>query len=86
MNWSYQIDYDNLKDKVLALGPKIRFYGQVTMLSIFFIYKKEQENSRWKFIKMTSHPLCYTVDWVVAELLEIGCNNWRRRFINIDSQ
>lgn len=37
MNWSYQIDYDNLKDAVLALDSKIRFYGQVTMLSILII-------------------------------------------------
>ncbi len=33
MNWSYQADYERFKDKVLALDPKIKFYGQVTMLS-----------------------------------------------------
>lgn len=38
MNWSYQIDYDNLKDKVTALDSKIRFYGQVTMLSNIYLF------------------------------------------------
>ncbi len=37
MNWSYQADYDRFKDAVLALDSNIRFYGQVTMLSIFFV-------------------------------------------------
>lgn len=76
MNWSYQIDYDNLKEKVLALDPKIRFYGQVTMLSILFIYiKKEQESSKFKFIKTVSNLSYFIVVWRVAESQEIKSNH-----------
>jgi hypothetical protein len=40
MAWNYQGDYLKLKDSVTALDPQIRFYGQVTMESIYIFINK----------------------------------------------